>query len=536
MNNTEANNPVYRPFSAYPDVEAWFPSDSMETSRAQIARCVERSEGLALIFGSAGLGKSLLLRRLARDFEEEYAVVRTLTPIRTSKSLLQHILAGLHQTWCGCDENELRLFLADYLQKNGEQKLILLIDEAQTLPLAAFEDIRALLDLGTDHAPLVSIVMAATPRLEERLTRHAFAPFNQRIVSRNYLEPFNSAETAQYIEAQLSKSPQTSRFMPTVEARRLIHQYADGVPRVINQLCDLMLWGIAREEKSGSGTAPVTEGARLIDEQDVQFWWHQLQQLDAGPVTASSRTKEADASRQTAVAAGAVIEFGSLDDESEDQVTAVELSADEICPMAMTGPETEAEEQPETDLITGSATNQQHGGDEVREDATTDILSFGGLEEEESTSPQDEADDTELFDTEDDTEREPEPENREPMCRFDAGHVANTSPRPQHQPASTPPISMEERYLKELQQLEGEVSLEASLIRQLRDIHLHLKDSHSTAYELAGLSQEEVPAAREIPSDALREDIRNYLRSGQEPAKPKKPSQFDAVFRQIYEK
>src|SRR5437762_6521831 len=155
-----------RPFVAAPLAQNYVPSAAIEQARQTLVRCVERAEGPALIVGPAGSGKSLLCQLLALHFREQHFQVAMLASARlsTRRALLQNILFELHLPYRGMEEGELRLSLIDHLEPRGSglAGLLLVVDEAHTLPLRLLEEIRLISNFIRDSQPRVRLVLAGS--------------------------------------------------------------------------------------------------------------------------------------------------------------------------------------------------------------------------------------------------------------------------------------------------------------------------------------------------------------------------------------
>ncbi len=355
---------THRPFLAIPDVNAYYPSEGTELARQTVFRCLRRGEGISLILGPSGVGKTLLLRLLGQAFQLDFAVAAiSNTRLKSPKSFLQQVLFELHQPFGGSDETELRLLLWDYLRNSSVPGVILLIDEAQSLSFPVFEEIRLLLNHDDGVVPRFRIALAGKPALEERLTHPKLTPFNQWVVSRSYLEPLNRRETSEYVLWQTKNaeifgpSPLTETLssrkrdevsvvvteslrtqgiridaahhhgdhLPLFDdsARNAVFQLTEGVPRLINQLCDQAL--LLAYEKQVS----------KIDEPTLRSAWARLQQIPepavGGPEPAPTQQPSANIMPSVAPTGADLIEFGTLDeDESEPAETAaaIEIIAD----------------------------------------------------------------------------------------------------------------------------------------------------------------------------------------------------------------
>jgi type II secretory pathway predicted ATPase ExeA len=259
-----------------------------------VFRAIQRGEGLALVVGPSGTGKTLLCQVLAQQLADELdVVVLSSGRLGTRRALLQAILYHLRRPYRGMDENELRLALTGYVT-SGQSKadgIALVVDEAHTLPLRLLDEVRMLTNLAANGQPRVRLLLAGNALLEERIANPRLDSFSQRVAARCYLEALNRTETRDYIDAQITMAGGQSSEVFSEDACQAVHRATDGVPRLINQVCDhAMLLAYAA-------------GTRRIEARDVEEAWADLQQLPA---------RRAD--EPTAESSGGVIEFGSLDD------------------------------------------------------------------------------------------------------------------------------------------------------------------------------------------------------------------------------
>ena len=179
----------------------------MEAARKTLTRCVERAEGVGLIVGPSGTGKTLLCRILAGQFRGAFNVALLSSGgLGPRRALLQAILYELGQPCRGMDEGELRLSLVEHLTSpdKSPQGMVLLVDEAQALSLRLLDEIRALTNLVHNDQPRVRLVVAGNRVLEERFASPKLDSLTQRVVARCYLESFNRSETQEYIHALIA--------------------------------------------------------------------------------------------------------------------------------------------------------------------------------------------------------------------------------------------------------------------------------------------------------------------------------------------
>ncbi|MDR1383555.1 MAG: AAA family ATPase [Planctomycetaceae bacterium] len=265
-------------------------------------RILEYGTGIVLVFGENGTGKSLLLKKLEQYFENNFcSVYISNTRLRSPKSFYQHLLFSLHQSFCGIDENELRLLFLDYLRQEESTGIILLIDEAQTLSNTVLEELRILQDYDNGKLPLVRLALAGNRHFEERLTHPCFTAFQQRVVARCYLENFSREETCGDIVCQLKNAGCANpKTLFSENAQKIVYELTNGVPRIVHQLCDESL------------TLAVKANLLTIDEDIVQSAWEVLQQLPA------KNTKNEiidEPNKNNLFTQNETLEFGLLDDK-----------------------------------------------------------------------------------------------------------------------------------------------------------------------------------------------------------------------------
>ncbi|NIP86346.1 MAG: AAA family ATPase [Planctomycetales bacterium] len=300
-----------RPFSAVPYADRYFPGQAIETARESLACCIERAAGCGLILGPVGTGKSLLCQVLVEQFRQQMvAVLLSNQCVESRKDLLQAILFELELPYQDRYEGELRLALIDFLSpgRAGQtgQPLLLIVDEAHTLPLVAFEELRLLTNLIRGGTSRVRLVLAGSLGLEERLADPNLASLNQRTVTRAYLRPFSLADTQSYIRAQTAAAGADPDAVWSGEALQAVHRITDGVPRLINQLCDHILLTAA------------AEGKTWLEEKLVEEAWANLQQLPLPLDQPAASPPPSDAA--------SIVEFGSLDDDAGEAAAEVEVS------------------------------------------------------------------------------------------------------------------------------------------------------------------------------------------------------------------
>jgi general secretion pathway protein A len=136
---------------------------------------------------------------------------------------------------------------------NNNQTTVLIVDEAQNLDWAVLEEIRLLGNLENRRGKMLQIILSGQPELGKRLEEREYRQLKQRIALRCQLRPFTVEETAQYVAARLARAGLRDQSVFTAEVLREVHHRTQGIPRLINAVCDnLLLTSFAMEKRQAS--------------------------------------------------------------------------------------------------------------------------------------------------------------------------------------------------------------------------------------------------------------------------------------------
>jgi type II secretory pathway predicted ATPase ExeA len=258
-----------RPFAAAPQVDRYFPGRTIEAARQAVERCLERSEGTAIVCGPAGIGKTLLTAKVVAHFRETFAVaVLSGGGLTSRRAFLQALLYELGLPYRNQEEGELRLSLADRLTgASADRSLLLAVDDAHLLPLRLLEEIRMLTDHSFRGEARVRTLLVGASSFEERLTSPRLAALQQRITTRAYLEALDRNDSLAYIRHQIVQAGGDPLRIFTDAALEAVLRATEGIPRLINQTCDHAL------------VMACAGGVKPIDAAGIEEAWADLQQL-----------------------------------------------------------------------------------------------------------------------------------------------------------------------------------------------------------------------------------------------------------------
>ena len=271
------------PFSITPDAAFFFPHEGVQAALNTLLVAIRSGEGFLKIVGEVGCGKTVLCRQLLRTLQDECVMAYIPNPDLGPRDLL---LALAQELGLKVAASATRHKLLDTLQRcllaHAEQgrPVVVVIDEAQAIPLRTVESLRLLSNLETEKRKLLQLVLMGQPELDHKLARVEIRQLLQRITFSEHLGPMSAHRVGPYLKhrlvvAALDAHTDTDVFEPA--AAQSLAQYSGGVPRVINVLgnkCLMLAYGQnlhrvtpAHVRLAASGTA----GAEL-----AAPWWGRL--------------------------------------------------------------------------------------------------------------------------------------------------------------------------------------------------------------------------------------------------------------------
>jgi general secretion pathway protein A len=233
------------PFSLTPDPKYFYRSESHHRAFELLHYAIQRREGFMIVYGDIGTGKTTLCRAVLDTIDKNVCTALLLNPFLNELDLMKTVLADLavpvpKSTSKQDLLNALNKFLISVLEKEG--RAVLIIDEAQNLPLATLEQIRIISNLETHNAKLLQIVLVGQLELTDLLGKPELRQLHQRISIKCELTPLSPDEVAQYIRHRLAiAGGGQSRILFTTDGLKEIYNYSGGIPRLINLIADRSL-------------------------------------------------------------------------------------------------------------------------------------------------------------------------------------------------------------------------------------------------------------------------------------------------------
>ena len=244
---------VRAPFEMTPDPSFLYLGEAHREGLATLVYAVNSGKGFVMLTGEVGTGKTTLLHALLGQLDaatnSAFIFNPKLDPLGFFRMLFEELGVGP-----ACDSKaEYLLALNHYLIEKlaANERVLLIVDEAQNLSTEMLEEIRLLSNLETPTSKLIQIMLVGQPELQELIDQPELRQLRQRIALRYQLRPFDQVEIVEYVNERLSRAGYTGRGIFKRKALRELFEVTEGTPRLINNVCDgALLLGYARQETS----------------------------------------------------------------------------------------------------------------------------------------------------------------------------------------------------------------------------------------------------------------------------------------------
>lgn len=271
-----------RPFSVVPNADSFVGLEPAQEALDALLNCVVQGRGIAVVTSPAGLGKTLLCKRLADVSAAQFqSVYLSASAFGTRRALLQAVLYEFGIEYEGVTEQEARFKIMEAARAIAAEGrfLLLIVDEAHLLISRLFEELRVLTDYAPAGEALIRLVLSGQFELEEKLADPALTAVNQRIGCQVCLEPLTLEQSAELLQKRLhwagAKDVHQILTTPAVEA---ICRASDGNPRCLCQLADhSFLLGYSEEQRPIDRATVV---AALDDLKELPLHWNDLSPED----------------------------------------------------------------------------------------------------------------------------------------------------------------------------------------------------------------------------------------------------------------
>ena len=259
------------PFNLTPDPSFLYRSRQHEEALANLIYGVQSRKGFVVLTGEVGTGKTTMLECL-QDFLAAHQIdfAYLFNSRLTVEQFFEMIAYDLDLRCARTSKTEVLIALNQLLLQNANEgrTSALIVDEAHNLEWDVLEEIRLLGNLENRRGKLLQIVLAGQPEFDRKLDAPSLRQLKQRIALRCMLQPFTYSETVEYIESRLAKVGMLQQTVFPPDVLEQIHVRSQGIPRLINAICDnILLTAFALEKK--------TTSVEMVDEvsDDMRLEW-----------------------------------------------------------------------------------------------------------------------------------------------------------------------------------------------------------------------------------------------------------------------
>jgi len=259
------------PFNVNPDPRYLFLTRHTEEALACLTYGIQSRKGFVLLTGEVGTGKTTLINKLLEWLRlQQVATAFIFNSRLNAPQFLDYMMTDFGIPCDSKAKSQILLRLYNWLldRYRAGETAVLIVDEAQNLTDEVLEEIRMLTNLETFTEKLLQIVLVGQPELEHRLKQPHLRQLRQRLTLRARTHSLTLEETQAYIGQRLRIAGANGQSIFDAESMRAIHRYSNGIPRVVNLLCEHCLVSAFVDQKKQVTTELVDGVARDFDLED----------------------------------------------------------------------------------------------------------------------------------------------------------------------------------------------------------------------------------------------------------------------------
>jgi len=228
------------PFGVTPDPDFLFMTPGHREALAQLLYAIHERKGFILLTAEVGMGKTTLLHALRHELDSTTALAYVSNSLLPFQGILEYMLEEFEIEKPGESHAQRLVALQTFLleRHRAGQNTVLILDEAQNLYPQTLEQIRLLSNFETTKEKILQIVLVGQPELQARLELPELRQLKQRIGMLCAIPPMTRAGTRNYVRTRLRMAGVSDAGLFTDDALTRIANFAGGIPRVVNTVCD----------------------------------------------------------------------------------------------------------------------------------------------------------------------------------------------------------------------------------------------------------------------------------------------------------
>ncbi len=232
-----------KPFNVTSDPNFFFLSRVHKEALSHLLYGIRERKGFLEITGEIGAGKTTLCRALLNHLDANtksaFIFNSTLSDMQLFQTILEDFGLLIGRRTKAAMLRQFNSFLLDELSKNNN--VVLIIDEAQNLKNSVLEELRILSNLETEKEKLFQMILVGQPQLRDKINSPSLEQLRQRISVKFHITPLGGDEVGEYIYHRLKIAGSRGDINFSDAALEAVYKYSNGIPRIINKVCDKAL-------------------------------------------------------------------------------------------------------------------------------------------------------------------------------------------------------------------------------------------------------------------------------------------------------
>ena len=254
------------PFQITPDPDFFFSGGRRGDILSALLHVATHDEGITTMVAEVGSGKTLLSRLMIGKLPADVCAVYLANPFFSRDEIIEAISRDLGLTGLVASmEGKLAALQHELLRRHASgQRVLLVIDEAHTMPIESLEEVRLLSNIETGQHKLVNIMLFGQPELDDLLAEPKLRQLRARVIHRFDLERLHADEIGAYIDHRLRAAGWSSARLFSPQALAQLVKVSDGRARRINLLSDKALLAAYAQGKESVDEHHVNSAAREL--------------------------------------------------------------------------------------------------------------------------------------------------------------------------------------------------------------------------------------------------------------------------------
>ncbi len=232
------------PFQITPDTDFFYGGGERSTILEALKYTILSGEGIIKVIGEVGCGKTMLCRMLSQSLPLSVEIVYIANPSLSPENILHSIAHEMHiMVSATTPKIEVMQRITSHLVESHakHKRVVVFVEEAQSMPLETLEEIRLLSNLETQQSKLMQIILFGQPELDMKLSVPSIRQLRERIAFGFEVCPLNAKESLEYLNFRMHMAGYRGSTLFDKKQAVLIHQYTKGLTRRINILCNKVL-------------------------------------------------------------------------------------------------------------------------------------------------------------------------------------------------------------------------------------------------------------------------------------------------------